>query len=371
MLDELTAAGEVIWSGHGALPGRDGWVALHPADVAPLTLPPTDDAETGAGSLEAQCSPRSAAAARYFAGQLDARHDRRPRTSSPCVEALWTLTWAGPRHERHVRADAHAARRRLAGAPGRAQARRARARTAARRSHDRRMVTRLGPPTIGGRWSLLPDAASPTPPSRAHARPRASARPLRRRDPRRRCSPRALPGGFAQAYRVLAGFEEAGHCRRGYVIEKLGAAQFAASATVDRLRTFAGLADPRAARTPSPSRPPTRRTPTAPRSPGPALEGVTHRPGRKAGGTRRARRRRPRALPRTRRQVRAAFTDDGDVARAPQRRDLAATARARRLDTLTVEKVNGAFVYGTEVALALQEAGFVATPRGYTIRKAV
>ena len=58
-----------------------------------------------------------------------------------------------------------------------------------------------------------------------------------------------LPGGFAQAYRVLAGFEEAGHCRRGYVIEKLGAAQFAASATVDRLREFAGLADPPPLRT--------------------------------------------------------------------------------------------------------------------------
>jgi ATP-dependent Lhr-like helicase len=48
-----------------------------------------------------------------------------------------------------------------------------------------------------------------------------------------------VPGGFAQAYRVLAGFEDAGHCRRGYFIEKLGAAQFAASATVDRLREYA------------------------------------------------------------------------------------------------------------------------------------
>ena len=32
MLDELTATGEVIWSGHGSLPGGDGWIALHPAD---------------------------------------------------------------------------------------------------------------------------------------------------------------------------------------------------------------------------------------------------------------------------------------------------------------------------------------------------
>ena len=39
MLDELTASGEVAWAGHGTLPGSDGWVSLHLADQAPLTLP--------------------------------------------------------------------------------------------------------------------------------------------------------------------------------------------------------------------------------------------------------------------------------------------------------------------------------------------
>ena len=34
MLDELTAAGEVVWAGHGALPGDDGWVSLHPLEFA-------------------------------------------------------------------------------------------------------------------------------------------------------------------------------------------------------------------------------------------------------------------------------------------------------------------------------------------------
>ena len=33
-----------------------------------------------------------------------------------------------------------------------------------------------------------------------------------------------MPGGFAQAYRILAGFEDSGHTRRGYFIEQLGAA---------------------------------------------------------------------------------------------------------------------------------------------------
>ncbi|MDO4917819.1 MAG: hypothetical protein Q3974_09440 [Rothia sp. (in: high G+C Gram-positive bacteria)] len=45
------------------------------------------------------------------------------------------------------------------------------------------------------------------------------------------------PGGFAAVYRVLSAAEEKGLARRGYFIEGLGAAQFAASATVDRLRS--------------------------------------------------------------------------------------------------------------------------------------
>ncbi|MGH3497169.1 MAG: ATP-dependent helicase, partial [Nocardioidaceae bacterium] len=38
-LDELTTSGEVVWAGNGPLPGSDGWVSLHPADGAALTLP--------------------------------------------------------------------------------------------------------------------------------------------------------------------------------------------------------------------------------------------------------------------------------------------------------------------------------------------
>ncbi|MFD3510552.1 DEAD/DEAH box helicase [Nocardia sp. NPDC058666] len=43
MLDELMATGEVVWSGHGAITSRDGWIALHLADQASFTLPPPDD----------------------------------------------------------------------------------------------------------------------------------------------------------------------------------------------------------------------------------------------------------------------------------------------------------------------------------------
>ena len=38
MLDELLASGEVVWSGAGTISGSDGWIALHMADTAPLSL---------------------------------------------------------------------------------------------------------------------------------------------------------------------------------------------------------------------------------------------------------------------------------------------------------------------------------------------
>lgn len=63
-----------------------------------------------------------------------------------------------------------------------------------------------------------------------------------------------------------------------------------------------------------------------------------------------------------------AFTDDEETLGAATR-SLVATARARRLDTLTIEQVNGAFVYGTAVGRALRDAGFVESPRGLTLRR--
>ena len=63
-----------------------------------------------------------------------------------------------------------------------------------------------------------------------------------------------------------------------------------------------------------------------------------------------------------------AFTDD-EAALAAAARDLVATARARHLATLTIEQVNGVFVYGTAVGRALRDAGFVESPRGLTLRR--
>src|SRR5690606_32663577 len=113
-------------------------------------------------------------------------------------------------------------------------------------------------------------------------------------------------------------------------------------------RTFAALPDPppRRAITLAATDP---ANPYGAALPWPALDGVAHRPGRKAGGLvvlvdgalvl---------SLERGGRTV-LAFDTDPEVLRAAAS-DLAATARDRRLDTLTIEKVNGEAVYGTALA---------------------
>lgn len=361
LLDELTATGEVVWSGHGTLPGRDGWIALHPAEAAPFTLQDPDDADDPApDSLEARLLAALEGGGAYFAGQL--KQLAGAENEQSVNDALWALTWAG-----RVTNDTFAPVRTLLSGGGQSHrvARRAPRARMYRGAAMPRATSAPRPPSLGGRWSLLP-AREPDPAARATA---TASLLLDRYGvvTRGAVQSEGVPGGFAQVYRILAGFEEAGHCRRGYVIEKLGAAQFAASATVDRLREFAAVADP----------PPLRTVTLAATDPAnpygaalgwPAIEGVTHRPGRKAGGlvvlvdgelSLYLERGGRSAL---------AFTDDEAVLQAAARH-LAETARRRRLDTLTVEQVNGEFVYGTAVGRALREAGFVESPKGLTLRK--
>ncbi len=190
-----------------------------------------------------------------------------------------------------------------------------------------------------------------------------------------------VPGGFAGVYKVLSAFEDSGRCRRGYFVGSLGAAQFGGPGAVDRLRSFSrevgdGPAT-RCARSRWPR--PTRPTPTAPRCPWPervaADEGTArpgHRPGRKAG-----------ALvvlvdgelavyvERGGRTL-LTFTDDAD-ALTPAMGALATAVRQGALGRLTVEKADGVTILGTgerssALRQALEDAGFVATPRGLRLR---
>jgi len=479
MLDELMATGEVVWSGHGSLTAKDGWIALHPADQAPLTLPPPDDIDLTETQIQllmalgatvipqsraapdaqsADRTPRSStrpetihsSAPEKAAGNRKPPDDQRNSTESDRVDAsltpagaaepidalntadvagnrphgseadfpdripgrrsatvdaaddapkparvqvvpssggayffrqlsdatgllddaavataLWELVWAG-----HVGGDTFApVRALLSGTARTTTAHRSPRRTPRGRMYLPRanMPTRSGPPTVAGRWSLLPERVADNT-IRAHA---TADLLLERYGVLTRGSVQGeeVPGGFALMYRVLTEFEDRGRCRRGYFIDSLGGAQFSTTDVVDRLRSFdtdrddrtVGAALALAACDPA--------NPYGAALPWPkgAAEGAGHRPGRKAGAL--------------------VVLIDGQLAlylerggktlltftEDPQHRTRAATAlaalvRDRRVDSLVVERVDGESVHGNTFATFLTDAGFAPTPRGFRLR---
>lgn len=228
------------------------------------------------------------------------------------------------------------------------------------------MATRAAP-TVGGRWSILPLAEQD-----ATVRAAATAETLLERYgvvTRGSVMNEGVAGGFALAYRVLNRFEENGRCRRGYFVERLGGAQFAASGTVDRLRTFARTDETPALDTVTlAATDPANPYGAALSWPGADVTGVKHRPGRKAGalvvlvdGAL------VHYLERGGKTVLTFVSDEQVLAAAG--RSLAETVRAGRVEHLAVEKVNGEFVLGSPTGVALRTAGFQETPRGLRLRR--
>ncbi|SFN26140.1 ATP-dependent helicase Lhr and Lhr-like helicase [Streptomyces sp. cf124] len=236
MLDELTAAGEVVWAGAGALPGKDGWVSLYLADAAPLLLPPPHPLEPTAlhDSILSALSGGYGLFFRQIADQV--RATTHPDATDPqLADAVWDLAWSG-----RLTNDTLTPMRSLLGSGRTAGSTAHRAKRTVPRGRygsltaAARPQSRTGPPTVAGRWSLIP-AHEPDTTVRAHA----LARTLLDRHgvvTRGAVGAEGVEGGFSAVYRVLSVFEESGQARRGYVVEGLGAAQFAMDGAVDRLR---------------------------------------------------------------------------------------------------------------------------------------
>ena len=351
-LDELTASGEVIWAGHGALPGADGWVSVHLADQAALTLPdpvPFEHSELHQAVLDA-LEPGGAWFFRQLSDTVRSTNDK------ALSAALWDLVWAG-----RISNDTLT--------PLRALTRTGTPSHRTRRPPPRPgRPARTGPPETAGRWALLPQIET-DPTKRAHA---TAERLLDRHGVviRGAVVSERVPGGFAAVYKVLSAFEDSGRCRRGYFVSGLGAAQFGTAGAIDRLRTFSELppeAKPQAvalaATDPA--------NPYGAALPWPASDGG-HRPGRKAGAmvvlvdgvlTLYVERGGKTLL---------TWSDDADRL-TPATAALAEAARRGSLGRLTVEKADGAQLLGggsTPLREALDAAGFVATPRGLRMRGA-
>ncbi|WP_412763190.1 ATP-dependent helicase [Pseudonocardia alni] len=268
LLDELTAAGEVTWVGCGALSGQDGWLALAPADVADLLLPAPDLDTAGsplhtavlaalgltdpAALTDPEATPDSGGGALFFrelatrAGVLLTEQDEPAPSDDDVVAAVWDLVWAGALTNDtlgplRARLSGGGGRRGASGRQGgahRTARRPARGRYAQLRAGRPSMPSRTGPPSVGGRWSVaVPREPDPT--RRAHATAEAF---LERHGvlTRGALGTERVTGGFAAVYKVLRAMEESGRCRRGYIVEGLGAAQFAVPGAIDRVRALAG-----------------------------------------------------------------------------------------------------------------------------------
>ncbi len=100
LLDELTAAGEIVWAGAGGLPGGDGWLVLAPAHTAPLLLPPPSEI-TMTPLHEAVLTVLDGGGGLFFrmisdrAAGLLPEAERRGLTDTAVAAAVWDLVWAG------------------------------------------------------------------------------------------------------------------------------------------------------------------------------------------------------------------------------------------------------------------------------------
>ncbi|MFC5825510.1 ATP-dependent helicase [Nonomuraea insulae] len=372
LLDELTSSGDVMWVGQGSLPGGDGWVSLYFADTAPLLLP--EAAEITMTPVHEQVLELlGGGGALFFRGLSD---QLKSLDDATLVSALWDLVWAG-----RVSGDTLAPLRATLGTGRPAH------RPATTRRRRAVLPSRSGPPTVAGRWWLLPAAAADAT-QRAHAQ----AEVLLERHgvvTRGAVTAERLPGGFTPIYQVLRAHEESGRCRRGYFVEGLGGAQFALPGAVDRMRAMAPSIAPGspaieasdmgafgasgggrgsggrrravvlAAADPA--------SPYGAALPWPQRPGdVGHKPGRKAGAlvvlvdghlvlyVERGG------------KTLLSFTDGERL--QPAVDALALAVRDGALGKLTVERADGASIVDSPLAAALEAAGFHPTPRGLRLR---
>ncbi|HLS31951.1 MAG TPA: hypothetical protein VK039_00045, partial [Brevibacterium sp.] len=276
--------------------------------------------------------------------------------------ALWDLVWSGA-----VTNDTLAPLRALLGGGRTAHrsARRTPRTRGVRRPGRPALPTRTGPPTASGRWSLLPERETD-----ATLRAHAHADLLLERCgivTRGAVVAEHTPGGFGAVYKVLSAFEESGRCRRGYFVDTLGAAQFATSGAVDRLRTFTrdpgqdGANDAVVLAATDPA------NPYGAALPWPEdADAGGHRPGRKAGavvvlvdG---------RLVLYLERGGRTVLTFEPARAHAPAVAALAQAVTHGSLGTLSIERVDGERPLSGPLADALRGAGFHPTPRGVQLR---
>jgi ATP-dependent Lhr-like helicase len=352
-LDELCAAGEIVWRGCDSLGSSDGRIALYLADhVARLAPPPTVVDNPLAAGIQTLLRERGAL---FFEPLVTATAAFR----NDVLDALWELVWGGI-----VTNDTLAPLRSLwRHSLGKRSGRRSPGRFRSRR--DART------PGSEGRWSLL-NYGETSAPSATERWAAMAAQLLHRYGvlTREMAASENVAGGFAGLYPVLKAMEEAGKIRRGYFVAGLGAAQFANPGAEDRLRDFKSPAtdaasEPLVLAATDPANP----YGTVFRWPETSLDGARLQ---RAAGARviLADGELIGYLGRLGQHL-VTFLPESDLAR-PQARQRLARALAQLATTteaVFITRIDGQASADTEMTRALQEAGFVRTSRGFLHRR--
>ena len=350
MLDELGAAGLLVWVGRGALGAKDGKVALYLRERAAELLPELGPYEPPS-PLHAAILDHLASRGASFLVEIGLR------TGNPAqaelMAALWDLVWAG-----RLTNDTFGPLRALASP----LKKKTRSRRLDLRGGRARSAALSG--ATGGRWSLAADLAPVRPSDTERAHALASAL-LERWGVlgREALAAEEIVGGFSGLYPVLREMEEVGRVRRGYFVEGMSGAQFAVPGAVDQLRLcrdVGGTPEVRVLAATDPANPWGAALPW----PEAEVEGG-QRPRRAAGATV--------VLvdgdvalfvaPRARHLVTFPAMRDDEVAAAAfgVLRGLASDAKSR---LLTIEKIDGAPARGGPWEAALTKAGFAPDYRG-------
>ena len=360
-----------------SLPGGDGWVALAPADTAPLLLPELARARARRRRIARCSTPSARGGGWFFRGAVrprgSGRRARRRRVDDArLAEALWDLVWSG----RVTNDTLGAAARPLAGSGRTPRTAAAPARAGPRGALRPARARRCRPAPDRRRWPAAGRCCEPRD-DRPHAargrRGRGPARPARRRHPRRRRwpsgSPAASPRSTACCRRSRTRPLPSRLRRRGARRRAVRAPRRGRPAAHVRARTVA-----------------TRRAagavvlaatdPANPYGAALALAGAPddvasgHKPGPQGRRARRARRRRASCSTSSAAAARSSPGPTTPTVLRSATSALAAAVRGGVLGRLTVQKADGESVLSPRSPLgsALEAAGFTATPQGLRLR---
>jgi ATP-dependent helicase Lhr and Lhr-like helicase len=350
-LDQLCASGELVWVGAGALGRNSGRVALYFRDDAELIGPPTNKSDAPSMPEHDAIRERLAASPCFFTDLLA----ELPLSPEEIQEALWDLVWAG-----EVTNDAFAPLR----APRLTLAR-------AQRAIDRsRPGRRFGArrsgagATVQGRWSLTTTIFRTEPDPGLRRRTRAELL-LERYGivTREHVLAEGMAGGFSLLYDSFGALETLGVCRRGYFIEGLGGAQFALAGAVERLRSQKAEdeAPPLVLAATDPAQP------YGAALPWPKREGEAKRPQRAAGAHVVLAGSEPVLYVERGGRGILVLTGPDDPRLRPSFEALAAFITADRRRKLSLERIDGEPVVGSQWEPLLIELGFRQGPRKLTL----